>query len=196
MKLYCCEILNKDHLAIFGGESDKKPFISVHNMLDTGFSLHGFNKETFAKMEARLKDKSHYESEAEYLMEQEGYQMLKNNDQIGFLSFPTLNRCIYNVRLFRQQKHSKLIACTDFSSTLLLLELDDRGPLTIVAQTQLHTDLIQGLLVHENSIYTCSADKTVSRVQVKLKAHGEDEHGYGLHGRKGVPKSVSLLPTH
>jgi hypothetical protein len=179
---------------IFGGENEKRPFISVHNMLDSNFSIHGFNTETYSKLETRVKDRSQFSCEEDYLAALEEYQTAKNNDQIGYMSFPTLNRCIFNVKIFSQQKFSKIIACTDFSSTLLLLELHDRGSIRIIAQTHVHTDLIQGLMVHENSIYTCSADKNICRVHVNLKYNTTEDLGYGGQGARKVPlKSQSLL---
>lgn len=162
-------------------------------MLDTNFSILGFNRETFAKMEARIKDKSQFTCEEEYLEAVQDYQAAKKNDAIAFLSFPNLNRCIFNIKVFSQKKFDKYIACTDFSSTLLLLQLDDKAALKVVAQTQLHTDLIQGLLIHDNSIYTCSADKNICRVQVKLNLHPEEESGYSGIPRRPPAKSQSTL---
>ena len=140
VKVYCFDVQVKDNLLAVGGESDKKPFLSVHSLLDQSLAVIGYLSDS----------------------------LLSSADaNVAFMHFPALRRCIFNLRFVNKQQ--RLIVATDFDSSVLLLDMSSANVLRLLAVTQVHRDLIQGLLVVDGAVFTCSADKTVIKLRIKSR---------------------------
>ena len=140
IKVYCFDVHVKDNLLAVGGESDKKPFLSVHSLMDQALTVIGYISDS----------------------------LLSGADSnTAYMQFPGLHRCIYNLRFASKQQ--RLMVATDFDSSVLLVDMSSSNVLRLLSTTQVHRDLIQDLLILDNAVFTCSADKTIIKLRVKSK---------------------------
>lgn len=138
VKVYCFDVQVKDNLLAVGGESDKKPFLSVHSLMDQSLAVIGYLSDSL---------------------------LSSADSNVAFMQFPNLRRCIFNLRFVNKQQ--RLIVATDFDSSVLLLDMSSANVLRLLASTQVHRDLIQDLLVIDGAVFTCSVDKTVIKLRIK-----------------------------
>lgn len=116
--------------------------------------------------EKLLKDKKKVVTPEEYQELVANHQKEINELKVAHLSFPGLTRCIFNIKFIGHKR--KHILATDYNSTLLLAEMLIDNTLKLLATFKIHTDLIQDMLVANNAVYTCSADKLVMVTKLKL----------------------------
>ena len=140
VKIYCFDVHTKDNMIVFGGESNKTPFISVHSLLDRSLNVIGYISDD------KLNEESH----------------------ISFMRFPSLSRCIYNIRFL--SKSTRHMVATDYNSSVVLVDMSSSNVLKFLTSTQIHRDIIQDICIHHASmVFTCSSDKTISKIQINTQ---------------------------
>ena len=166
VKLYCFDIYNKDRLIAFGGESEKKPFMAVHTLGDSNINLLGYNPLVGFILDFRIKEQKKELGDQEYKKVFTEYQKEKDkmNLHMAYLSLPDLSRCIFNIKFLDTKQ--KIIAASDFRTTVVLAELTQTNILKQIGRINVHTDIIQSLLVVKDTIFTTGCDRTVNGVRI------------------------------
>lgn len=113
-----------------------------------------------AQKENKLKDAKKRVSREEFQVLQAVHNKDISEMKMAHLAFPTLSKCIFNIKLIVLGKQ-KYILATDFSSTLLVCEMLIDNTLNMLCSITRHSDLIQGMMIENSLVYTCSSDKLV-----------------------------------
>lgn len=167
VKLYCFDIDKTEEKIVFGGELNGKPFMAVHELKNSNLKLQGYKPEDIANKEEKVKEQKNKVSPEKYRELVAKCQKEISDMKTAHLTFPKLDKCIFNVMFYSSSP--TLIVGTDFKSTLVICELGINDSLTEISSIQIHSDLIQSMIVVNSYIYTCSADRTVVRTKFNAK---------------------------
>lgn len=167
VKLYCFDIDQAEERIVFGGEADGKPFMAVHDLRDPNYMLLGYKPQDIANKEAKVKEQKTKLSPENYKELMAKCQKEISEMKTAHLSFPKLEKCIFNVKFYSSSP--TYIIGTDFNSSLVLCELSMSGWLKEVTTMQIHSDLIQAMIFVKDSVYTCSADRTIICTKINCK---------------------------
>ena len=152
---------------MFGGETDGKPFMAVHDLKDSNFVLLGFKPQDIANMEDKVKIQKGKVSPEKFQELMAKCQKEISEMKTAYLCFPKLEKCIFNVQFFGNSPI--YVIGSDFKSSVVICELGMGGILREISTISIHSDLIQSMILVDNEIFTCSADRTIVRTKINTR---------------------------